>query len=114
MNDTIFDKILAKKIPATIVYEDEDVLAFKDIQPQAKVHVLVIPKRRAVSLNDLKAWDTHQVGLYFQKVAKIAQQLGLDQKGYRIVMNTGHDGGQSVPYAHVHILGGEPLTGGFA
>lgn len=112
--ETLFDKILAKKIPANIVYEDEDILAFKDIHPQARTHVLVVPKRRAASLNDIRDWPTNDVGVYFQKVAHVAKHLGLDKNGFRIVMNTGRDGGQTVDYAHVHILGGETLDGGFA
>jgi len=114
MSDTIFDKILAGTIQANVVYEDEVVLAFKDIHPQAPVHVLVIPKRRAASLNDLKNWDAAAVGGYFQRVAVIAEKLGLAERGYRIVMNTGSEGGQTVDYAHVHILGGTSLDGGFA
>jgi histidine triad (HIT) family protein len=114
MDETIFDKILAKKIPAQVVYEDETVLAFKDLHPQAKVHVLVIPKTRAASLQDFAFWSPEATGLFFHSVIKVAKTLGLDQRGYRIVMNTLSDGGQTVAYAHVHILGGEPLSGAFS
>jgi histidine triad (HIT) family protein len=114
MSDTIFDKILAKQIPAQIVYEDNDVLAFRDISPQAKVHVLVIPKKKARNLNELRSWRPEDVGIFFQKVASVAEQLGLAGSGYRTVLNTGHEGGQSVDYVHAHILGGESLSGRFA
>ncbi len=114
MSDTIFDKILSKQIPANIVYEDDDILAFKDIHPQAKIHVLVIPKRKAKSLNELSAWDPKDVGIFFQKIAVVARHIGIGPKGYRMVMNTGVDGGQTVDYIHAHILAGESLTGEFA
>jgi histidine triad (HIT) family protein len=112
--DTIFDKILEGKIPASIVYEDNDVLAFKDISPQAHTHVLVIPKKKAISLKDLKNWDSRDVGVFFQKVAMVAETIGISESGYRTVLNTGANGGQSVDYLHAHILGGEPLSGRFA
>jgi histidine triad (HIT) family protein len=113
MSDTIFDKILSKKIPAKIVYEDQEVLAFHDINPQAKIHVLVVPKRKAKSLNDLRDWDPKDVGIFFQKVADVAHHLGVGTHGYRVVVNTGAGGGQSVDYVHAHILSGE-LSGDFA
>ncbi|NDE15458.1 histidine triad nucleotide-binding protein [bacterium] len=108
-DETIFDKILAGQIPAAIVHEDDHVLAFKDIQPQAKVHVLVIPKLRATSLHDLKDRPVAQIGAFMAGVARVAEKLGLAQGGYRVVLNTGPDAGQTVFYVHAHILGGEPL-----
>lgn len=114
MSDTIFDKILAKQIPAQVVFEDDDVLAFKDISPQAKIHVLVIPKKKARNLNELRNWQAQEVGQFFQKVAFVADKLGLAANGYRTVLNTGREGGQSVDYIHAHILGGESLSGRFA
>ncbi len=114
MADTIFDKILAKQIPANIVFEDQDVLAFKDISPQARIHVLVIPKKKARHLGELRQWRPEDVGIFFQKVAQVADHLGLGQTGYRTVLNTGDQGGQSVDYIHAHILGGEALSGRFA
>ena len=113
MSETIFDKILAKQIPAKVVYEDQDVLAFQDVNPQAKVHVLVIPKRKAKSLNELREWPAEDVGRFFQKVAHVAHHLGVGAYGYRVVVNTGAGGGQSVDYVHAHILSGE-LSGDFA
>lgn len=114
MTETIFDKILAHQIPVQIVFEDADVLAFKDIAPQAKVHVLVIPKKKARNLSELQTWAAQDVGLFFQKVAVVAAHLGLETTGYRTVLNTGSDGGQSVDYIHAHLLGGEPLSGNFS
>ncbi len=108
-DETIFDKILTRQIPAAIVHEDDHVLAFKDIQPQAKVHVLVIPKRRATSLHDLKDRPVAQIGEFMAGVARVAEKLGLARGGYRVVLNTGPDAGQTVFYVHAHILGGEPL-----
>lgn len=113
MSETIFEKILRREIPAKIVYEDDEVLAFHDIAPQAKIHVLVIPKKNARNLGELRGWDVKQVGAFFQKVAAVAHQLGLENNGYRTVLNTGPDGGQTVDYIHAHILGGERLSGHF-
>ena len=107
---TIFDKILAREIPAAIVYEDDTVLAFKDINPQAKVHVLVIPKRRATSLHDMASQPAAHVGEFVAAISKVAEHLGLAANGYRVVFNTGRDAGQTVFYVHAHILGGEPLS----
>jgi histidine triad (HIT) family protein len=101
---TIFEKILNKEIPAKVVFEDETVLAFEDINPQAPVHVLVIPKKKIVSFDELDGQDTEYVGKYFQAVSKVAQQLELKQ-GYRVVFNNGEHGQQTVEYIHAHILG---------
>jgi histidine triad (HIT) family protein len=114
MTETIFDKILARKIPAQIIFEDDDIMAFHDIAPQAKIHVLVIPKKKVRSLNELKTWEPQDVGIFFLKVAAVAAHLGLSQRGYRTVLNTGPEGGQTVDYIHAHILGGEPLSGHFS
>ena len=111
--ETVFDKILNKKIPAKLVYEDEHVLAFHDIAPQAMIHVLVIPKKRAQSLADLKNWSKEDAGHFLARVGEVASLLNLDEEGYRVVMNTGSHGGQTVPYFHAHILGGELLHTNF-
>jgi histidine triad (HIT) family protein len=113
MTETIFDKILSRKIPAAIEFEDEDVLAFRDIAPQAKIHVLVIPKVKARNILQLQQWKPEAVGIFFQKVAMVAEKLGLKNSGFRVVLNTGTEGGQSVDYIHAHILGGEQLSGQF-
>ena len=111
--ETIFDRILTRQIPASIVHEDEFVLAFKDIQPQAKAHVLVIPKKRATSFSEFADWPPVDTGHFFASVSRVAAKLGLVATGYRIVLNTGLHGCQSVAYVHAHILGGEQLKGGF-
>ncbi len=105
---TIFQKIIDRQIPADIVYEDELCLAFRDISPQAPTHVLVIPKRAIASLASLEAEDAPLLGHLCHTVAKIAKQLGLSN-GYRVVVNCGPDGGQSVDHLHFHLLGGRPL-----
>ena len=109
MEETIFDKILSGDIPSSKVFEDEDVLAFRDVNPQAPVHVLVIPKKKAVTFTELKERDPVEVGLFFQKTALVADKLGLDE-GYRIVLNNGKHGQQTVAYLHAHILGGRQMN----
>ena len=107
---TIFDKIIAKEIPADIVYEDDWVLAFKDINPQAPVHVLVIPKSKAPGFSSLGDLETNTVGEFVKRIAQVATKLNLDTDGYRIVFNQGKHGQQSVNYIHAHILGGKQLN----
>ncbi len=109
-DDTIFDKILRKEIPSEAVYEDDDVYAFRDIEPQAPVHVLVIPKRKLESFDDLPDADPSDVAALMQGVAKVARELGLEQDGYRVVFNTGPDALQSVQYLHAHVIGGRKLS----
>jgi histidine triad (HIT) family protein len=110
MEVTIFDKILSGEIPSNKVYEDEDVLAFHDVNPQAPIHVLVIPKKKVATFTELKDRPTIDSGVLFQKTALIADKLGLDDEGYRIVVNCGENGNQEVAYLHAHILGGRKLT----
>ena len=105
---TIFDKIIAREIPADIVYEDEQVLAFRDINPQAPVHVLVIPKKLIPRLGEAAVHDQALLGHLLLTAATLAKKLGLDN-GYRIVINHGRDGGETVPHLHVHLLGQRPL-----
>ncbi|TVQ22469.1 MAG: histidine triad nucleotide-binding protein [Spirochaetaceae bacterium] len=109
-HDTIFDRILAGDIPADTVYEDDDVLAFRDINPQAPIHVLVIPKHRVERFADLADRNDAWIGTFFSKVSRIAALLGLNENGYRVVINNGKDGQQSVEYLHAHILGGRGLS----
>ena len=106
---TIFHKILAREIPAQIVYEDDDVFAFKDIAPQAPVHVLFVPKRDFATLNDVPANQAEVVGRLAVAAANYAKAQGFDQEGYRIVMNCNGDGGQTVFQIHLHLLAGAPL-----
>lgn len=108
-NLTIFDKILAGAIPCEKVFEDENVLAFRDINGQAPVHVLVIPKKKVARFESYKDADVLEVGAFFVRVAKVAAELGLEKRGYRVVINNGQDGQQSVEYLHAHILGGRQL-----
>lgn len=109
MAESLFDRILAGEIPCSKVYEDDDVLAFNDIAPQAPVHVLVIPKRKLRSFADFQKADSEMLAGYMKKVAKVANELGLDQDGYRVVFNHGKNGQQTVDYIHAHILGGRQL-----
>lgn len=106
---TIFSKIISREIPADIVYEDEQCLAFHDVSPQAPVHVLLIPKKPVVSLDEFQDEDQLLAGHLLMKVPEIARLLELSS-GYRTVINTGEDGGQSVFHLHIHILAGRALT----
>ena len=106
---SLFEKIVARQIPADIVFEDDQVLAFRDINPQAPVHVLVIPKRPIPRLAEAVPGDEAMLGHLLLSAARVARQLGFDQAGFRVVINNGPDGGESVPYLHVHLLGGRHL-----
>jgi histidine triad (HIT) family protein len=106
MNDSVFDKILSREIPATVVYEDEWALAFQDVAPCAPQHVLVIPKKKVTSLSEWAQASPIEVGEFMTRVALIAQKLDLPRDGYRMVINEGHYGQQTVPYLQVHLLGG--------
>mgnify|MGYP006427342363 CR=1 FL=1 len=109
-NDNIFAKILRGEIPNDTVYEDENVLAFNDINPQAPVHIVVIPKGKYTTLEDFvaNAGDAEITGFY-RAVGQIAREKGLDAEGYRTLTNSGDHAGQEVPHFHLHILGGRPL-----
>ena len=106
---TIFQRIIDKEIPAAIVHEDEQCLAFRDVNPQAPTHVLVIPKRPIVSVAHLEPSDAALVGHLLVVAKQVAEKLQLTG-GYRVVANCGPDGGQSVDHLHFHILGGRPMT----
>ena len=109
MSDCIFCKIAAGEIPATVVYEDEEVMAFKDLNPLRPVHILVIPKRHIGSLAEMEEGDQALFGKLLWTVKQIAEQQGIAESGYRIVNNCGKDGGQAVGHLHFHLLGGEPM-----
>jgi len=109
MNNCIFCKIIKKEIPSTIVYEDDDILAFRDINPVAPVHILVIPKKHIESVIELKEEDEKVVGKIYTVINKIAKQENINENGFRIVVNCGEDGGQEVKHLHFHILGGKKL-----
>ena len=106
MNDCIFCKIANKEIPSEIVYEDDLVIAFKDLSPTAPHHILVIPKQHISSANDLTEDNAEVVSHIFLTVAKLAKEFGFAQNGYRVVNNCGKDGGQTVQHLHFHLLGG--------
>ncbi len=106
---SIFAKIASGQIPVQAVYEDEFVIAFPDIAPVAPTHILVIPKAAIRDVGCVATLTTEQVAGFLLGIAKTAEACGLDACGYRTVMNTGEDGGQTVPYLHAHILGGRPL-----
>jgi len=107
--ETIFGRIVAKEVPADIVYEDDSVLAFRDATPQAPTHVLVVPKKPLSNLLDAGEGDTLLLGQLMQAAVKVARTLGIDQTGFRVVVNAGPDGGQSVDHLHLHLLGGRAL-----
>ena len=109
MADCIFCKIAAKESPGKIAYEDDRILAFHDLEPQAPVHVLIIPKRHIASLDQVTEDDRELMGYLMSKVKDIAKELGLDN-GYRVVINTGDDGMQTVKHLHVHLLGKRKMT----
>ncbi|WP_027625039.1 histidine triad nucleotide-binding protein [Clostridium lundense] len=109
MNDCIFCKIISGEIPSEKVYEDELVLSFKDISPEAPAHVLIIPKKHISSLNELKEEDEKIISHVFMVATEIVKKLGIADSGYRIVTNCGEDGGQTVSHIHFHLLGGRSL-----
>lgn len=109
MDDCIFCKIIKREIPSSIVYEDSEIIAFRDVNPQAPIHILVIPKKHISSLVDLKEEDEKVVGRIYTVINKIAEQEGIDKKGFRVIVNCGEDGGQEVKHLHFHILGGKKL-----
>lgn len=109
-DQNIFAKILRGEIPSTRVYEDDWAIAFEDIAPQAEVHTLVIPRGRYVSWDDFSAHaSAEEIAGFVRAVGEVARRKGLVETGYRLLANTGHDGGQEVPHLHVHIFGGQPL-----
>ena len=107
---TLFEKIAARQIPAEIVYEDDLVLAFRDINAQAPTHVLIVPKRPIPRVADAVAQDQALLGHLLLKAAEVAVIVGLNHDGYRLVINNGRNGGESVPHLHCHILGGRPMA----
>lgn len=107
---TIFSKIIAREIPARIVYEDDLCLAFHDVNPQAPVHVLVIPKREIARVALTTTHDEPLLGHLLYVAQQVAKQEGLHDSGFRLVINNGPDGGESVPHLHVHVLGGRAMS----
>ena len=113
MTETIFSKIIRKEIPADIVFEDEHVLAFRDISPQAPVHVLFVPKQPYATLNDVPPGEAELLGRLLLAAADFARREGFAESGYRVLMNVNHDGGQTVFHLHLHLLAGRALHGHF-
>jgi histidine triad (HIT) family protein len=110
MSANIFEKIIAREIPADIVYEDDLVLAFRDISPKAPVHILIIPKKNIARLDQSRPEDADLLGHLLLKAAEVAAKAGLKNGGWRLVINSGPDAGESVPHLHCHILGGRKLA----
>tara|TARA_B100000945_G_scaffold85673_1_gene66516 strand:+ start:1275 stop:1616 length:342 start_codon:yes stop_codon:yes gene_type:complete len=107
---SLFTKIINREIPADIVYEDDQIIAFNDINPQAPVHILIVPKKEIATLNDLETKDQEIVGKMFLTAKKLAVKLNIDKTGYRTVFNCNEHGGQTVFHIHLHLLGGRQLV----
>jgi histidine triad (HIT) family protein len=109
---TLFGKIVRREIPADIVYEDDQVLAFRDINPQAPQHILIIPKRKDIpTLDDAKDSDGPLLGHMLLTAQKLARELGIAESGYRLIMNCREEGGQTIYHLHLHLLGGRQMLG---
>jgi histidine triad (HIT) family protein len=110
VSKTLFEKIIDREIPAAIVYEDDLVLAFRDIKPQAPTHILVIPKKPIPRIAEAEPADHKVLGHLLLKAAEIAKGQGLSKTGFRLVFNNGPDAGEAVPHLHLHIIGGRPMS----
>jgi histidine triad (HIT) family protein len=110
MSETIFSKIIKREIPADIIYEDDDVLAFNDVNPQAPVHFLVIPKTPIATVNDIQPQQAELIGKLYLAAQKLALEKGFADDGYRLVMNCNEQAGQTVFHIHLHVLAGRSLT----
>jgi histidine triad (HIT) family protein len=110
MSKTLFEKIISREIPANIVYEDDLVLAFRDIKPQAPVHVLVIPKKPITRISEATPEDHQILGHLLLKAAQVAKEQGLEKTGFRLVFNAGPDAGEAVPHLHCHVIGGRRMS----
>lgn len=110
MSKTLFEKIITREIPADIVFEDSQIIAFRDINPQAPTHILIIPKKAIPRLSEAKPEDHQVLGHLLLKAAEVAEKLGLKSGGYRLVFNNGPDAGEAVPHLHCHILGGRAMN----
>lgn len=110
MSDSIFTKIIKREIPASIVYEDEEIIAFNDISPQAPIHIVIVTKEQIETLNDLNSDNAYLIGKIALAAKQIAKDNGIAEKGYRLIMNCNADGGQTVFHIHCHLLGGKKLS----
>lgn len=111
MSNCLFCKIIHKEIPAKIIFENDFIIVFQDIHPKAPVHLLMVPKQHLTSINDLNVSNIHFISEIFLQVKNIAKEQGIDQSGYRLVVNSGPDSGQEVQHLHWHLLGGKKLAG---
>ncbi len=109
MEDCVFCKIIKGEIPSEKVYEDDEILAFKDINPVAPVHVLVVPKKHIANLLEVKDEDNYIIGKIYKTINKIAKDLNIEEDGFRVIVNCGKDAGQEVMHLHFHLLGGRKL-----
>lgn len=109
MEECFFCKIINKKVPAKIVYEDGDILAFKDIHPLAPFHILIIPKKHISEISEIKDEEQALMGKIILTAKKIADSLGISKSGYKLLFRVGPDGGQEIPHIHLHLIGGAPL-----
>ena len=110
MNECVFCKIIKKEIPADIAYEDDNVIVFKDINPSAPIHLLIVPKKHIPSINNLELEDKELIGYMFLIAKKVAEEQTISEAGYRLIINVGRDAGQIVDHLHLHLLGGEDLS----
>ena len=110
MSDCLFCAIVGGKVKANLVYQDDSIVAFKDIAPKAPVHILIIPRKHLVSVSDIAEADRALIGQIFQVAARLAREQGIADSGYRVVVNSGADAGQSVFHLHFHLLGGRQMT----
>lgn len=109
MSKTLFERVASREIPAAIVYEDDQVVAFKDIKPQAPVHVLIVPRKPIPRIAEARTEDASVLGHLLLKAGEVARSLGLEKTGFRLVFNNGPDAGEAVPHLHCHIIGGRSL-----
>ena len=107
--DCLFCKIVNREIPAAVIYEDEKIMAFKDIKPVAPVHLLIIPKKHISLINHLESEDKELIGELFLVAQKIAKEQGISESGYRVIVNVGKDAGQTIDHLHLHLMGGAKL-----
>lgn len=110
-NDCLFCKIVGRELPSDIIFEDDELLAFRDISPQAPTHMLVIPKRHVATVNDLAKTDAELVGKLVLRARALAAEAGVDEAGYRLLLNCNGEGGQTVFHLHLHLLGGRQMKG---